>query len=400
MQRREFLKVAAMGTATVAAGGISAMAQKEVAPGKLPEPSNYDPINPLKPTTPPTFNQPPARGPLESVPVARKLPCWRGFNLLEKFNQGNSKPFVESDFQWLVGWGFDFVRLPMDYRCWTDKDDPHKLNEKVLAEIDQAVDFGGKHGVHVCLNLHRAPGYTVAKPPEKLDLWTDEEAQKQFDFQWSQFARRYRGIPSAQLSFNLVNEPSKLKPEVYAKVLQRVTAAIRKEDVQRLVIADGLQWGRDPVLELAPSVDSRGKHTFLGIAQSTRGYEPFQLTHYKASWANGDRFAEPTWPLKKGKETLDRDWLYRDRIVPWKKLEPLGVGVHVGEWGAYNKTPHGVVLAWMRDCLSLWKEAGWGWALWNFRGSFGVLDSDRRDVAYEDFQGHKLDRKMLNLLRT
>ena len=51
------------------------------------------------------------------------------------------------------------------------------------------------------------------------------------------------------------------------------------------------------------------------------------------------------------------------------------------------------------DFLDLWREAGWGWALWNFRGSFGILDSGRTDVAYEDFHGHKLDRKMLDLLR-
>ena len=68
--------------------------------------------------------------------------------------------------------------------------------------------------------------------------------------------------------------------------------------------------------------------------------------------------------------------------------------------GAYQYTPHRVVLDWMRDGLDLWKEAGWGWALWNFRGGFGVLDSHRRDVAYEDLKGHKLDRRMLDLLRS
>ena len=71
----------------------------------------------------------------------------------------------------------------------------------------------------------------------------------------------------------------------------------------------------------------------------------------------------------------------------------------VGEFGAYNKTPHDVVLAWLEDCLANWKEANMGWAMWNFRGSFGVLDSDRKDVQYEDFHGHKLDRKMLELLQ-
>jgi endoglucanase len=325
----------------------------------------------------------------EETPLARKLPRWRGFNLLEKFNAGRNEPFVESDFQWIAEWGFDFVRLPMDYRCWTDAKDPRKLDEKNLAQIDQAVAWGRKHGVHVCLNLHRAPGYTVAQPPEKLVLWTSEEAQSLFDFQWSQFARRYRGIPSEQLSFNLVNEPAHLAPAVYAKVVRRVVAAIRREDPKRLVIADGIDWGGTPVPELAD----------LGIAQSTRGYQPFPLTHYQASWVGRQHWAEPTWPLKEGGKTIDRASLKKERIEPWKKLQSQGVGVHVGEWGAYCKTPHPVVLSWMRDCLGLWQEAGWGWALWNFRGTFGLLDSQRSDVAYEDYHGHKLDRQMLELLR-
>jgi endoglucanase len=37
--------------------------------------------------------------------------------------------------------------------------------------------------------------------------------------------------------------------------------------------------------------------------------------------------------------------------------------------------------------------------MWNFRGSFGFLDSERADVAYQDFHGHKLDRAMLDVLK-
>jgi endoglucanase len=354
MDRREFLKTSAVGTAVVMTGAVAA-----------------------------------AKPAAEKLPTPQKLPRWRGFNLLEKFQVGSQKPFVETDFEWIQEWGFDFVRLPMDYRCWTDPADPTKLSAKSLKEIDEAVSFGQKHGVHVNLCLHRAPGYTVATPKEKLNLWEDEEAQKQFDFQWSQFAKRYRGIPSSQLSFNLVNEPGNVTAEKYSKVVRRVVGAIRREDPDRLVIADGLQWGRDPVFALAD----------LGIAQSTRGYEPFTLTHYMASWVNGQKFPKPTWPVHDGKRVMDRQWLRQDRIEPWTKLEAKGVGVHVGEWGAFNKTPSDIVLRWAADLLGLWKEAGWGWALWNFRGGFGILDSQRSDVAYEDFKGHKLDRKMLELLR-
>jgi hypothetical protein len=95
----------------------------------------------------------------------------------------------------------------------------------------------------------------------------------------------------------------------------------------------------------------------------------------------------------------DRQWLWDQMIRPWKEAEARGIGVMVGEFGSHNQTPHDVVLRWMEDCLKNWKEAGWGWALWNLQGPFGILDSGRKDVAYEDFEGHKLDRKMLDLLR-
>ena len=70
-----------------------------------------------------------------------------------------------------------------------------------------------------------------------------------------------------------------------------------------------------------------------------------------------------------------------------------------GEFGCRSTTPHDVALAWMEHCLKLWKEKDLGWALWNLRGVFGILDSGRGDVTFEDYKGHKLDRRMLELLQ-
>jgi hypothetical protein len=96
---------------------------------------------------------------------------------------------------------------------------------------------------------------------------------------------------------------------------------------------------------------------------------------------------------------LDKEDLWRTEIAPWKDLATSGVGVHVGEFGAYNETPHDVVLRWMADVLELFRRADFGWALWNLRGKHGPVDSERRDVRYEDYKGHKLDRAMLELLK-
>jgi endoglucanase len=266
-----------------------------------------------------------------------------------------------------------------------------KLRDEELKHIDQAVALGRKHRVHVNLNFHRAPGYCVNPPKEPLDLWTDEKALDACAFHWAAFARRYKGIPNSELSFDLLNEPPDIKEAAYARVVRRLVGAIRSEDPRRLVIADGLRWGRDPVLSLAD----------LGIAQSTRGYDPMRISHHKANWVRGsDQWPEPSWPLTlKEADIWTKERLKKDRIEPWQALEKKGVGVHVGEWGAFNRTPHKVALPWMRDCLELWKEAGWGWAMWNFRGAFGILDSGRTDVAYEEFRGHKLDREMLALIQ-
>ena len=95
----------------------------------------------------------------------------------------------------------------------------------------------------------------------------------------------------------------------------------------------------------------------------------------------------------------DAAWLRRTQIDPWREFEKAGGAVMVGEWGAYDKTPHEVILRWAEDNLRLWQEARWGWALWNFRGSFGILDSGREDVRYEEFEGHQLDRRLLDLLQ-
>jgi endoglucanase len=222
-------------------------------------------------------------------------------------------------------------------------------------------------------------------------LWKDAQALEACAFHWGAFAKRYRGIPNARLSFDLLNEPPDIAEETYVRVVKALAAAIRAEDPQRLIIADGLKWGREPVHRL---VDAK-------IAQSTRGYDPMKISHYAANWIKGsDQWPEPTWPLKESEKSVwDKERLRRERIKPWKDLEARGVGVHVGEWGPFNRTPHKVALAWMKDQLDLWKEAGWGWAMWNLRGAFGPMDSARGDVAYEDCNGHKLDGEMLKVLQ-
>src|SRR4051812_23159325 len=215
-----------------------------------------------------------------SEPSAANLPRWRGFNLLEKFisrREGNPA-YRPADFEIMQEWGFDFARLPMSYRCWSQPDPEHwlKMDEGQLKDVDEAVELGREHKVHINLNLHRAPGYCVNPPKEPLDLWKDSAALDAAAHHWASFAKRYKGIASRELSFDLLNEPPDIRESDYVRVIKHLVGAIRAEDPKRLIIADGLRWGRDPVQGL---ID-------VAMGQSTRGYDPMRVSHHKANWVN------------------------------------------------------------------------------------------------------------------
>jgi len=480
------------------------------------------------------------------TPTANKLPStWKGFNLLNMFYKGNDdRPFDEEEFKMMSEWGFNFVRVPMDYRIWIKSNDWDNIDESQIKRIDKAIEYGIKYDIHICLNFHRAPGYTVASPAESTNLWTDKEPQEAFARMWGYLAARYKNIPNEYLSFNLVNEPGDIDENTYAAVMKKAADAIWEQDPDRLIIADGLVWGQKPSYMIKD----------LGLAQASRGYTPTNLTHYLAEWMPGsENYPLPTWPtviipkhlysakksdmqsvyapysieydfnevyyvdvnvgivssqarfvvkadgekiydhlFKSGKgngewteevyreewnvyqNIYDKDyrieipagtklltldvtegdwmtindmkftpvspdstgitfsvtpttdawgekipaikinangeiilegadihngaWLRETLLKPWEELMNSGGGAMIGEWGSYNKTPHDVVLRWMKDNLDNFKDIGMGWALWNFNASFGILNSWREDVDYEDYNGYQLDREMLELL--
>ncbi len=321
------------------------------------------------------------------------LPRWRGFNLLEMFTTRSKGDFREDDFRWISDWGFDFCRVPMCYTLWINGDDVYDVYEPMLENVDRVVEYGHRYGIHIDLNFHRGPGYSVNREREEpFNLWKDQEALDAFCFHWQLFAKRYKGIPSKRLSFNLINEPTnpneKMSRQDHERVVRRAVKAIREVDPERLILIDGLSWGREPLPELAD----------LGIAQSTRAYDPMSVTHFQAGWVREDHWPDPVWPGVYRGQTWDRAAL-EARYAPWIELAGRGVGVHCGEGGAYHRTPHDVFLRWLRDVLEILTGAGIGYALWNLRGAFGVLDSGRADVDYQEWHGHKLDRSLLDLLR-
>jgi hypothetical protein len=222
----------------------------------------------------------------------------------------------------------------------------------------------------------------------------DRIAQDAFVFLWETLARRFRRVPSQFLSFNLLNEPpapggSGLTRENHAALIRRTVAAIRAIDPARRLVIDGLGGGFLSLPELAN----------LGVTHSARGYHPMPVSHHRASWwADHMHAPAPKYP---GLRWQGRVWnraALRDSYRTWRGLERRGVEIHIGEFGCFNRTPNDILLRWLCDLLSVYREFQWGYALWQFRGPFGILDHGRPGASLEWKSGYQVDRTMIDLL--
>jgi endoglucanase len=326
-----------------------------------------------------------------------------------------SQPRYGFNFQWMINWrpgltpvppdmkaldflaaySFDFVRIPTNYMFWTRDFDYIHPDERVFERIDGYLDACRTRGMHMSLNMHRAPGYCInGNDRERHNLWLDPAPQEGFIAIWENWARRYKGIPGQELSFDLVNEPPNVGEhgftrENHAALIRRTVAAIRAIDPGRQIVIDGIGGGHFAMPELAD----------LGVVHSGRGYQPFPVSHHAAPWwPDYAEAPEPVWPgLRWHDMVWDRDTL-REFYAPWRDVERAGAHIHIGECGCFNKTPNDVAMRWMSDMFGLFKEFRWGFSLWQFEGAFGIADHGRKGAAYEKLHGYRVDRALLDLI--
>ena len=221
---------------------------------------------------------------LEGVDYGGAAANWKpsvmpyGFNLQGMRMAGPHVGYDPRWFKWMRDWGFNFVRLPLDYRCWVkDLKSANReiIDEKGLEPLDAGLAAARANGVTAMICLHRIPGeYSVrVRDPEPGNIYTDPDCLRAAVLHWTLLAKRYRDIPREELYFNLINEPASDMGtiEQYAYVCRVLAAAIRKVDPKRFIVADGYATGSYPVPDL---------YDVPGVGQATRGYYPPHFTHF------------------------------------------------------------------------------------------------------------------------
>ena len=332
----------------------------------------------------------------DTPPVVPDIGSWRGVNAVSMFYSPWNKTddcaygcYLESEFALFKKLGLNFARLPIDYRFFVSAYDWEHWLEDGLEKVDAAVEYGRKYGIHVNLCLYRAPG-KIAYPAERgtIAVTRDPVALEAFKRIWREFARRYKGIPNSELSFNLVNEPT-FSEKDFIHVFGETVDAIHKVDSGRFILLDGNQCATKPVPHFF-NVPLTG--------QSFRGYAPHQFSHCGV-WYGGARPGTVHWP--KSADDKEAQWVVDGQAKMLAKQDciPKGYPVMIGEFGCYAKMDHESCLKWMEAGFKEWRKRGYGWAIWDYDGPFGFVDSGRPDAEYIEIDGRKIDRKMLELLR-
>ena len=170
-----------------------------------------------------------------------------------------------------------------------------------------------------------------------------------------------------------------------------IPTAVRGEALRHThgLTIDGLGGGFWAMPELAD----------LRVTHSGRGYQPMPVSHHRADWwSDHVRAPAPRYPWLFWRGRLWNRPALRSIYRPWRAAERRGVDVHIGEFGCFNRTPNDIAMRWLTDLLSIYREFGWGYAMWNFRGAFGIVEHGRPGARFECLAGYHVDRALLELM--
>ena len=232
---------------------------------------------------------------LPEVTQAHLPSNWKGAGLSCSKNEGSGAgciDFRETDIKLLADTGFNFTRIFFSFSTLRFPDYPEDgrlVNENELRDLDQLIAWGMEYGVHIqiAMSFYLDEGGNVKTDGSIADNDAEWAIVKDY---WTMLARRYAGIPSKHLTFDLCNEiqPGEGNDFSYAKdKLGEMVSSIRAADAQRVILHS---FQGNPDADWVDAVAS------LGLAIGCHPYYPQYITTTGYEYAELNVYAEPTWP--------------------------------------------------------------------------------------------------------
>jgi endoglucanase len=306
--------------------------------------------------------------------------------------------------------GFDHVRLSID---------PMPLaaalygfpgpNSDFLPHLDHAVDTMLADGLAVIIDIHPSDDF-------KQRLGTDDQAVERFTSIWRRLAAHYADRDPNKVFFEILNEPELHDAYRWAGIQTRVAAAIREQAPHHTIIAAGAVWSDIwDLLAIEPLADGNVIYNF-------HFYEPHEFTHQGATWSTPWYSYEHGIPypptdssmpelLKEVPDAVSRYSMEKYWLDGWNAhriqimIDNAAAWAHdnhvpliCNEFGTIRGFPDPVSRAnWLHDVRTALETDGIGWAMWDYRGNFGVVTKEKGQPAQVDdsvvkalgLQGHQ-----------
>lgn len=312
----------------------------------------------------------------------------RGFNLTHWFEYEQGQSVSMREMRELARLGLDHVRLPFDpvVGGWRpDSGGPLGYMKALRSAVEQGVAAG----LEVVVDLHTTP-------ETKRSIEMQPAHERQLIALWSQLARALADLPTAQVAFELFNEPQYygLAALRWPALQSRLLAAVREHAPRHLVLLSGNEGGSFKGLLGLPLVRDPA------VTYVYHYYDPFLFTHQGAAWLD-PRYttaglrrdlrypAEQLVAVPPGltrphtraadelADYLRQDWGTRrvraDFDTAGGYARTHGIRLVCNEFGVIraNVDP-GSRYRWMADVRGAAEANGLGWTLWDYTDIFGI----------------------------
>lgn len=272
---------------------------------------------------------------------------------------------TEPDFEQIARWGFDHVRLPIDYNVIQNEDG--SMKEDGLRRVDRALALCEQYGLRAVLDLHKTQGFSFDAAEGEEGFFASEKYQAFFYAVWECFAARY-GAKHERVAFELLNEVTE---EAYLPAWKRISAEcirrIRALAPQTIILLGSYHHNSAKSLEaLDAPQDERVLYNF-------HCYEPIAFTHQGAHWMESlkDRYGVGAEDCGVS-ERFFEDFL----ASAFAKAEREGAELYCGEYGVIDVVPPEEALKWFRALHAVLERHGVSRAVWSYKQmDFGLSDA-------------------------
>jgi len=178
---------------------------------------------------------------------------------------------TEPDIHFLKASGMNSIRIPFNYRLFTNENYCGENNPNRGFELlDRVIGWCKKENLYVILDMHCAPG---GQTGDNIDdgygypfLFTDKAMQQQTAAIWRRIADHYKN-ETIVMGYDLLNEPiatyfnaAELNP-LLEPVFKQITQAIRTVDKNHILFIGGAQWDSN-FKPFGPPFDPKLVYTF------------------------------------------------------------------------------------------------------------------------------------------